>query len=186
MNRAQKEAFVDKLTQDVSRASAFALMSYSGLKVDQMTSLRLALRRQNISVKVLKNTLAKRAFEKGPYSAVLPQIDGPTIIAISGGDPVSTAKLIWDWAGKEGFNIKIRGGFALGKLMTDLDLKALSRLPGRNELLINFIWAMKCHPTRMLNACTDAPRRLGYALVALNSKTQSAPDKIGGDSHGSN
>lgn len=172
MNRTEKEAFVSNLTQGIKDAQTFALMSFNKLTVEQMTEFRLSLRKQNVQVKVIKNTLAKRVFNESPYKEVVSHLTGPTLLAYSDGDPVTTAKAIWEWAGKENFDIKVKTGAALGKVATDVQLKALSKLPGRNELLVSFLWALKSHPTRFLYALQDAPKRLGYALVALKEKKE--------------
>lgn len=170
MNRAEKETFVGQLTKDIMAAKAFALMSFSKLNADQMTSFRLRLRRNNVRVKVLKNTLAKMVLERTPYRDMIPQLDGPTLIALGMGDPIITTQLVCEWADKQNFNLKIRGGMALGQILSDTQLKRLSKLPGRNELLVSFLWAANHHPTRFLYAGCDMPRRLGYALGALKTK----------------
>jgi large subunit ribosomal protein L10 len=170
LNRTQKEAFVADLEDGVRKAQAFALMSFSQLNVEQMTSFRLSLRKRDIHVKVVKNTLAKRVFDKTPFAGVSAHLQGPTLLAYGPGDPVITAKAIWEWAEKENFNVKIKSGAALGQLMSEAQLKALSKLPGKNELFVGFLWALKSSPTKFLYALQDAPRRLGYALNALKEK----------------
>lgn len=174
MNRTQKQEFVTELAQGLDKASTFALLSFNKLSVEQMTAFRLSLRKQNVHVKVVKNTLAKRVFDATPYKEASVHFEGPTLLAYSEGDPVVTAKAITEWAKKENFDLKIKAGAALGQVMSQSQLEALSKLPGRNELLVMFLWALKSHPTRFLNALQDAPRRLGYALSALSEKKQNA------------
>lgn len=173
MNRAQKEAFVSKFEEGVQKAQAFAIMSFSNLSVEQMTSFRLALRKKEVHVKVVKNTLAKRVFKDGAFADVTKHLTGPTLVAYSAGDPVITAKAIQEWADKENFNVKIKTGAALGQVMSSDQLKALSKLPGKNELFVGFLWALKSGPTKFLYALQDSPRRLGYALNALKEKKAS-------------
>ena len=172
MNRTQKETFIADLSQGIEKAQAFALMSFNKLDVEKMTAFRLSLRKRNIVVKVVKNTLAKRVFDKTPYFNVAGLLEGPTLVAYSEGDPVLTAKALWEWAAKEDFSVKIKGGAALGQSMTEAELKSLSKLPGRNELLVSFLWALNSHQTKFLYALQDAPRRLGYALGALKAKKE--------------
>lgn len=176
MNRSQKEAFVSKFEEGVQKAQAFAVMSFSNLTVEQMTSFRLSLRKKDVQVKVVKNTLAKRVFQNTQFAEITKQFTGPTLVAYSSGDPVVTAKAIWEWAEKENFNVKVKTGAALGQVMSDQQLKALSKLPGKNELFVGFLWALKSGPTKFLYALQDSPRRLGYALNALKEKkaTESA------------
>jgi len=170
LNRAQKEAFVANFEDGVQKAQAFAVLSFTKLSVEQMTSFRLSLRKKDVQVKVVKNTLAKRVFDKTPFASVGTHLTGPTLVAYSAGDPVITAKAIQEWADKEGFNVKIKTGAALGQVMSAEQLKALSKLPGKNELFVGFLWALKSVPTKFLYALQDAPRRLGYALNALQEK----------------
>ncbi len=172
MNRAEKEAFVTNLSQQMGSAQAFALLSFSKLTVEQMTSFRLDLSKKSVAVKVVKNTLAKRVFDATAFKAVSSHFEGPTLVAYSNNDPVTTAKAIFEWIGKEGFDLKLKAGAALGQVMTQEQLKALSKLPGRNELYVSFLWGLKSSPTKFLYALQDTPRRLAYALVALKDKKE--------------
>lgn len=172
MNRTQKESFVKDLHDGISQAQAFALLSFSNLTVEQMTSFRLSLKKSSIDVKVVKNTLAKRVLSDSPYQSISDQLKGPTLLVYGSGDPVTTAKAITEWANKENFDIKLKAGVALGKVISVEQMKALSSLPGRNEMLVSFLWALKSHPTRFLYALQDAPKRLGYALGALKNKKE--------------
>jgi large subunit ribosomal protein L10 len=175
LNRAQKEAFVADLNQGVQQSQAVALLSFSKLTVEQFTSFRLSLRKQDVRVKVVKNTLAKRVFEASPYKDLASHLEGPTLIAYGTGDPVTTAKAIWEWTKKENFNVEVKGGVALGQIMSKAQLEALSKLPGRKDLLVSFLWALKSSPTKFLYALQDAPKRLGYALAALQKKKETQP-----------
>ncbi len=172
MNRTQKQTFVDDLAKGIQEAQAFALMSFSKLTVEQMTTFRLALSKNDVKVKVVKNTLAKRVLGATSFKDLNKDFSGPTLIAYSKGDPVLTAKAVMEWAGKEGFDIKMKSGAALGQIMSGAQIKSLSLLPGRNQLLVSFLWAVNSHQTSFLNALSDTPRKLGYALGALKSKKE--------------
>lgn len=172
MNRTEKEAFVNNLDAGVKQAQALAIISFSGLDVEKMTSFRLDLKKRSVNVKVLKNTLASRVLKQGQYADLVPHLEGPTLIAYSAADPVVTAKAICDWVDKEGYALKIKGGAALGKTISTEQMKALSKLPGRNDLFVSFLWGLKMPPTKFLYALSDAPKRLGYALAALRSKKE--------------
>lgn len=172
MNRLEKQEFVSKLAKGVQESQAIALMSFSKLTVEQMTSFRLSLRKKDVMVKVVKNTLAKRVFNETTYKEICSQFEGPTLIAFSKGDAVLAAKAIMEWANKENFNLKVKAGIALNKVISSKEMLALSKLPGRNELLVSFLWALKAHPTKFLYALKDAPSSLGYAISALRAKKE--------------
>ncbi len=172
MKRSEKEAFVNDFNSEVGKSSAFALLSFSKISVEKMTAFRLSLRKRNIRVQVVKNTLAKRALESTPYKELSSEFEGPVLVAYSSEDPVVAAKAIWEWASKEDFGLKLKSGAALGQVMSHKQIEALSKLPGKNELLVGFLWALKSGPTKFLYALQDTPRKLGYALGALKGKKE--------------
>lgn len=178
MNRAQKEEFVSQFSKGIGEAKAFAMMSFSKLTVEQMTDFRKSLRKNNVRVKVVKNTLARKVFDATPFKAVAKDFSGPMLVAYSAGDPVATMKAIWEWADKENFGLQLKNGAAMGQVMSLPELKALSKLPSKQELLVSFLWALKHHPTRFLYALQDAPQRLGYALGALKEKREKEQPKV--------
>jgi large subunit ribosomal protein L10 len=172
LNRAQKETFVSEFSGGIDTAQAFAILSFSKLTVEQMTSFRLSLAKQNVRVKVVKNTLAKRVFDKTPFAAVGEHLVGPTLVVYGEGDAVMTAKAIAEWSGKEGFDVKVKTGAAMGQVMSQAQFTAMSKLPGRNDLLVMFLWALKAAPTNFLYALKDAPQRMGYVLGDLKAKKE--------------
>ncbi|MBY0370801.1 50S ribosomal protein L10 [bacterium] len=174
MDRSQKEAFLKDFTDQVATAQAMAVMSFNKLSVEQMTSFRLGLRKQGVRVKVVKNTLARRVLNETPLKGLSDNFTGPTLVAYSDGDAVVAAKAICEWLGKEGFDLNVKGGSALGQVMSPAQITALSRLPGKNELFVGFLWALKSAPTQFLYALQDTPRKLGYALGALKDQKEKA------------
>ena len=172
MNRTEKEAAVNQLKEGIGQSQALALLSFSGLDVEKMTAFRLSLRKQKVSVKVLKNTLASRVLAEGPYKDLVPQLQGQTLVAYGSGDPVLATKAICEWLGKDGFEFKVKGAAALGKTISVEQLTALSKLPGRQSLLVSFLWGLKMPPTKFLYALSETPKKLGYALAALRSKKE--------------
>jgi len=174
LDRAQKEAFVKELASEVGSAQAMAILSFNKLDAEKMAAFRIGLRKQGVRVKVVKNTLAKRYFNESPLKNLSTHFEGPTLVAYGTGDAVVTAKAICEWIGKEGFEVNIKSGSALGQEMSEAQIKALSKLPGKNELFVGFLWALKSGPTQFLYALQDTPRKLGYALGALKTKKESA------------
>ncbi len=172
MNRAQKETFVSEFSGGIETAQAFAILSFNKLTVEQMTSFRLSLAKQSIRVKVVKNTLAKRVFDKTPFAAVGEHLVGPTLVVYGDGDAVITAKAIAEWSAKENFDVKVKSGAAMGQVMSDKQFTAMSKLPGRNELYVMFLWTLKAAPTNFLYALKDAPQRMGYVLGDLKAKKE--------------
>lgn len=173
MNRAQKEQFISSFTDNVNKSNLLALLSFEKLTVEQMTNFRMSLRKKGVRVKVVKNTLAKRVFNESPYAKVGEHLTGPTLVAYGSDDVVESTKAIYEWVKDEAVQLNMKAGVALGDVMDASQMEALSKLPGRNELLVSFLWALKSAPTSFLYALQDAPRKLGYALVALKDKKES-------------
>lgn len=172
MNLAEKEQFCNQLTQDVKGAQAFALLAFSGLDAEKMSSLRIGLRRQDVRVRVVKNTLARRVFKETGHEALTSDLKGPTMLLYSSGDPISAAKAFNEWVKKEGFDLKVKSGLAMGEILDAAKIMALAALPGKEELFVSFLWALKSAPTSFLYALQDAPRKLGYAVAALKEKKE--------------
>lgn len=172
MDRAQKEAFAKDFADDVAKSQAMAVMSFNKLSVEQMTSFRLGLRKQGVRVKVVKNTIARRVLAETPLKGLKDHFKGPTLVAYSEGDAVVAAKAICEWLGKENFEVQIKSGAALGEVMNEAQIKALSKLPGKKELFTGFLWALNSAPVKFLYALQDTPRKLGYAIGALQAKKE--------------
>ena len=174
MKRSEKEAFVSKFNDNIKDSSAFALMAFEKLSVEAMTEFRLALRKKGVRVQVVKNTLAKRVFGKTDYSSLNEHFQGPTLVAYADkdGDAVETAKAIYEWVGRDGLEISVKGGVALGDVLSESQMSALSKLPGREQMLTGFLFALQDAPRRVLYAAKDMPQKMGYALAALKDKKE--------------
>lgn len=171
MNRAQKDEFIQQFSKDMKESEAVALLSFSGITVEKMTEFRLSLRKSNVRARVVKNTLARRVLGE-EHPEVLDHLKGVTMVAFGKDDAVQTAKAVWDWVKKEDFNMDLKSGIALGKVVDKGEMERLSTLPGREDMLVLFLWALKHHPTRFLYALKDKPQQLGYALGALKKKKE--------------
>jgi large subunit ribosomal protein L10 len=172
LNLAEKQAFVDKLSADVKSAQAFALVNFGALDAEKMASLRIGLRRKDVRVRVVKNTLARRVFKETANPDIAEDLVGPTMMFYSSGDPINAAKAFQEWLKKDGYEFKVKSGLAMGEKLSAAKIEALSKLPGREELFVGFLWALKSAPTKFLYALSDAPKRLGYAVAALKEKKE--------------
>ncbi len=170
MNRSEKETFLAEFTKEVSHVQALAVLAFHKITVEQMTQLRLGLRRKNIRARVVKNTLARRVLENTDYKDLANHFRGTTMVIYGDGDPVATTKAVWEWIGKEELDLKVKAGLALGKVISAAELKELSSLPGRPEMLTGFLFALTSLPSQVLYALQDAPTKVLYALEALKEK----------------
>ena len=133
LNIEEKKAVVTEVTDVLSAAQATILAEYRGLTVAQMTDLRNSARESGVYLRVVKNTLARRAVDGSPFECLQEHMVGPLAYAIAE-DPAACAKVLKNFAKDNGeFTIKV--GAMSGKLLTEDEITALSKLPGREELL---------------------------------------------------
>ena len=106
LSMEDKQAVVTEVAAQVAKAQAIVLAEYRGLEVGHMTELRRKARRSGVYLRVLKNTLARRAVKDTPFSKLADSMIGPLIYGISS-DPVAPAKVMNEFAkGNEKFVIR--------------------------------------------------------------------------------
>lgn len=173
MNRSEKEAAVQDLGGRLSRARALVLTNFSGLKVEQMTGLRQQLKDKGLDYLVVKNTLFRRAAEGTPADALAKEMTGPNGVAFSYDDPVELAKVLVDFA-KDNKKFEIKGGMLEGKPMAAEAVADLAKLPPREVLLAQLLGAMNGVSRNLVCALAGIPRKLLYALKAIEEQKSQA------------
>jgi len=141
---AEKQKEVDRLNDRFKRAEVAILAEVRGLTVDKVTQLRADLRKGKAELKVVKNTLAKRAHAGTKYESLKDKFKGPVAVALSFGDVVFPAKTLDEFVrSNDGKGLKIIGGSLAGKALSAADVKDLAALPslevGRSMLLGMFM-----------------------------------------------
>lgn len=152
----QTEA-VETMTARIKESQDFVFTDYRGMTVEQITSLRRQLREKNASYHVIKNNYAKIAFINEQYPDVSDLLVGPTAIAFTSTEANEIAKIIADF-GKES-PVKLKGALVEKEYLDEAAIVALSKLPGRNQLIAMFMAALK-----------SPIQKLVYTLVALQEK----------------
>lgn len=128
-----KKKMVEELTEEFKSAQTLVVADYLGLSVSQDTELRTAMRKEEVTYKVVKNTLAELAAKEAGFESLVPFFKGPTAIAYSKTDVVSPAKVLQKYADKiDVFSIK--GGIMEGKEISVPEIKALASIPPKEVL----------------------------------------------------
>jgi large subunit ribosomal protein L10 len=164
--KKQKEALVEDLRQRFARSVSVVMADFSGLDVGSSNELRKRLRGIGAEMKVCKNTLLKRAVQGTPVEVLSDRFVGPNALAICFDDPVGMAKTLIGFA-KEQQAFQIRGGMLNGKYVDAGGIEALSRLPSREILLAQLLSVLVATPTGLVCALAGIPRKLLYALKAI-------------------
>ena len=165
LNLEQKQAVVSEIAVQLGSAQAVIVAEYRGLDVGAVTDLRTKARRSGVYLRVLKNTLARRAVKGTPFEKLSEQMVGPLIYGISQ-DPVAGAKVLAAFA-KDNDKLVIRGGAMPNVLMSVTDVKALAMLPSRDELLAKLMGTIQAPVVKLLRTMNEVPGRLVRTLAAV-------------------
>jgi len=133
LNRSEKEAVITEVTSLAAKAQTLVIAEYRGITVADMTQLRANARSQDVTLSVLKNTLARRAVAGSAFDVVADQMSGPLIYGFSE-DAVAAAKVVADFA-KTNDKLVIRAGVFGGKALDIDGVKQLASIPSKEVLL---------------------------------------------------
>jgi len=167
-----KRQIVDELHGAMTDSSAGVITYYRGLSVSEMGDLRRQLKQVDVSLQVVKNTLARRAAEGTGFKAAKALFAGPVAIAY-GSDPVGMSKAIADFA-KKHEKFEIRGGVLDGKLMNADDIESLARLPSREVLLAKMLGSMQAPITGFVRTLNEIPSSFVRTIAAIRDQKEAA------------
>ncbi len=171
MNKAEKSALVESLKKTAESASIAVVTDFKGLKVEEMTQLRVKLRDAGVHYQVVKNTLARIAFTDGRHDVLKDKLKENCAVAFGVEDPVAAAKALVAY-GKENKKFSLRFGSLEGKYLEEGGVQELSRLPGRPELLAKALGTMNAVPTQFVCLFANLQRNFLYALTAIKEKKE--------------
>jgi large subunit ribosomal protein L10 len=172
LNLEQKQAVVAEVAAQLANAQAVIVAEYRGLDVARVTQLRAKARKSGVYLRVLKNTLARRAVKGTPFESLSDQMVGPLMYGISP-DPVAGAKVIADFA-KENELFVIKGGAMPNTRMSDKDVKALAMLPSREELLAKLMGTMQAPVAKLVRTLNEVPGKFVRTLAAYRDQKEKA------------
>ncbi|MBN8451764.1 50S ribosomal protein L10 [Accumulibacter sp.] len=145
LNLDDKKVVVAEVAATVAKAQTIVLAEYSGLPVAHLTRLRAQARASGVYLRVVKNTLVRRAVEGTVFAGLAEQMTGPLIYSMSE-DPVAAAKVLNDFA-KTNDKLILKAGSFAGQALDKAGVQALASIPGRNELLARLLGVMQAPVT---------------------------------------
>jgi large subunit ribosomal protein L10 len=172
LNLEEKKAVVAEVSEKIATAQSIILAEYRGLEVGEMTQLRAQARKSGIYLRVLKNTLVRRAVDGTPFSALSTQMVGPLVFGISA-DPVAAAKVLNDFA-KTNDKFVIKAGALPNQVMDANGIKALASLPSREELLAKLLGTMQAPVAQFVRTLNEVPTKFVRGLAAVRDQKQAA------------
>lgn len=150
LNLKEKEAVVAEVSEQVGNAQAIVLAEYRGMGVTDMTTLRVQARKSGVYLRVLKNTLVRRAVEGTAFAGLADKMTGPLVYGISA-DPIAAAKVLNNFA-KTNEKFVIKAGAMPNEVMDLAGVQALALTLGREELLSKFAGTLNEIPTKFARA----------------------------------
>ena len=168
----QKQAVVSEVAGQLKGAQAVIVAEYRGLGVASLTSLRAKARKSGLYLRVLKNTLARRAVQGTPFERLAEQLSGPLMYGIAQ-DPVAGAKVLAEFA-KENEKLVIKGGALPNNLMSAKDVGALATMPAREQLLAMLVGTMQAPIVKLVRTMNEVPGRFARTLAAMRDQKEKA------------
>lgn len=168
----QKKAVVAEISAEVAKAQAIVVAEYRGLEVGNMTDLRRQARKSGVYLRVLKNTLARRAVSGTPFEKLSEQMTGPLIYGISP-DPVATAKVLNEFS-KTNEKFVIKAGAMPNSVISAKEVKALATMPSREELLAKLLGTMQAPIAQFARTLNEVPARFVRTLAAVRDQKQAS------------
>ena len=168
----QKQAMVSEVAAKLQGAQTVIVAEYRGLNVERVTQLRSKARKSGVYLRVLKNTLARRAIKGTPFEKLSEQMVGPLMYGISQ-DPVAGAKVLSEFA-KENELFVIKAGAMPNAVMSVQDIKALAQLPSREELIATLLGTLQAPMTKLVRTLNEVPGKFVRTLAAVRDSKQKA------------
>jgi len=168
MARPDKVAAVAEIADEFRGASASVVTEYRGLSVAQLTALRRALG-PDVTYRVAKNTLVKRAAQDAGVEGLEALLTGPTAIAFVTGEPVDAAKALRDFA-KANQGLVIKGGFMDGNALSVDEVNRIADLESREVLLAKLAGAMKGNLSKAAGLFAAPASQVARLVQALADK----------------
>ena len=173
LNLDQKKSIVAEVAAVAAKAHSAVAAEYRGLSVVAMTALRSEGRKNGVYVRVVKNTLARRAVEGTEFACMQDGLVGPLILAFSKEEPGAAARLMQDFA-KANEKMVIKLVSFGGKMLAPGDIDRLSKMPTREQALAMLMGVMLAPITKFVRTVSEPNAKMVRTFAALRDKKQAA------------
>lgn len=173
LNLEQKKAVVAEIAEVAGSAYSAIAAEYSGLTVEEMTELRAKARESGVFIRVVKNTLARRAFEGTDFACMAEGLTGQLILAFSQEDPGSAARVIKDFS-KEHDKLVVKLVSIGGKLLAAADIDTLAKMPTYDQAISMLMAVMKAPVEKLARTMNEVPGKLVRTVAAVRDAKEAA------------
>ena len=166
LNLAGKKALVEEVTEVASKAISAVVADYRGLTVNQMTQLRAAARKSGVYLRVVRNTLTRRAFEKTEFACLSDVLVGPLFVALSLESPGDAARLLKEFS-KTFEKLEVKALSVGGRVYPAEQLDVIASLPTRDEAIAKLMYVMKAPIEKFVRTLAEPHAKLVRTLAAV-------------------
>jgi len=168
-----KKALVAEVKAVASKAHSAVVAEYRGLTVEQMTKLRAEARSKGVYMRIVKNTLARRAVEGTDFECMKDQLTGPLVFAFSQEDPGAAARVIRDFA-KTNDKLVVRMAAISGQVLTAGDLDRIADLPTKQQAIAMLMGVMRAPIQKFVGTLAAPHAKLVRTVDAVRAQKQAA------------
>ena len=168
-----KKSVVAEVAEVAGQAFSAVAAEYRGLTVEQMTTLRRKAREGGVYLRVVKNTLAKRAVKGTEFECISDGLTGPLVLAFSQQDPGGAARVVRDFA-KEHELLQVRFVSVAGEMLPAGEIDRLASLPTREQALAMLMAVLKAPVEKLVRTLNEVPGKLVRTVAAIRDQKQQA------------
>ncbi len=165
----QKQEVVSEVADVASQAHSVIAAEYQGLSVSEMSELRVKARQSNVQMRVVKNTLARRAFEGTDYECMSDALKGQMVYAFSMEEPGGAARVIKDYV-KDNEKLQVKLVAFGGELLDPSEIKRLASLPTYEQAISMLMAVMKAPVEKMARTMNEVPGKLTRTVAAIRDQ----------------
>lgn len=168
-----KKTVVAEVTEIAQNAHSVVAAEYRGLSVSELTDLRVKARQSGVSVRVVRNTLARRAFKDTEFECMCERLIGPLILGFSQDEPSSAARLMRDFS-KHNDKLVIKLAAFGGQVVESADINVLANLPTREEALAQLLAVLMAPANQLVKTIAEPNNKLVRTLAAVRDQREAA------------
>jgi large subunit ribosomal protein L10 len=173
LNLDDKKAIVAEVNETAAQALSLVIADARGVNVTEMTALRAKARAENVQLRVIRNTLAKRAFADTDYACVEDVLVGPSLFAFSMEDPGAAARLFKDFA-KENEEFEVKALSVSGQLLGSEQIDVLAKLPTLEQALGMLVGVTIAPVSKLVRTLNEVPTKTARVVAAVRDQKQEA------------
>jgi large subunit ribosomal protein L10 len=173
LNFEQKQAIVAEVAEVASTAFSAVAAEYRGITVEDMTTLRAQARNNGVYLRVVKNTLARRAVKDTEFECMTEGLTGPLVLAFSQEDPGAAARVIKDFA-KENDKLKVTLVSIGGQMLDASELETLAKMPTYDQAISMLMSVMQAPIQKLAQTMNEVPGKLVRTVAAIRDAKEAA------------